>query len=205
MSFQWIIDRAESISINTKKVVASTTARDGTVRAVSRGGQVWRFDVKLPDGIRWTDIRELIAEAEALDRVSTANIQINSVGHRWLVGYQGNSVNYTGFTAIITQGSPTITLGSSPTTTSGFKFKAGDYIQLGASGKVYKVAADVPFNSNTVTLHRPVLEASTSGVVLNVAENCVWNVICVSFPDWNLFSRDQVGWSGTFTFVENLV
>lgn len=205
MSFQWIIDRAESISINTKKIVSSTTARDGTVRTVSRGGQTWRFDVKLPDGIPWTEIRQYIAQAEALDKVTAANIQLNNTGHSWLVGYQGNSINKTGFVASITQGSSTITLTTSPTTSSGYKFRAGDYIQLGSSGKVYKVAADVAFNSNTVTLHRPVLDSTATGVQLRVAENCVFNVICIDFPDWTLFARDQVSWGGSFTFVENLI
>lgn len=205
MSFQWIIDNAEAISINRKKVVASTTARDGTTRAVSRGGQIWRFDVKLPDGPRWTDYRQLISQAEARDRVTTGDIQFNNSGHQWLVQYQGDSVNYTGFQASITQGSSTITLTTSPTTSSGYKFRAGDFIQLGSTGKVYTVAADVAYNSNTVTLHRPVLESTASGVSLRVAENCVFNVICVQFPEWTLFARDQVSWSGPFVFAENLV
>jgi len=205
MSFQWIIDNAESISINRKKVVASTQARDGTVRAVSRGGQVWRFDVKLPDGPRWTDIRQYITQAEALDKITAANIQFSNTGHQWLVKYQGNSVNYTGFIASITKGSSTIQLTASPTTSSGYKFRAGDFIQLGSSGKVYTVAADVAFNSNVVTLHRPVLENTATGVSLRVAENCIWSVICTQFPDWTLFARDQVSWSGQFVFIENLV
>jgi hypothetical protein len=206
MSFQWIIDNAESISINRKKIVGATTARDGTTRAVSRGGQLWRFDVKLPDGPRWTDYRQFISQAEALDRTTSANIQLNDAGHRWLIGYQGNSVNYTGFVASITQGSSTITLTTSPSTPGGtYKFRAGDIIQLGSSGKVYTVTADVVHTSNTVTLHRPVIESSATGVALRVAENCVWNVICVQFPEWTLFARDQVSWSGPFIFAENLV
>lgn len=205
MSFQWIIDRAENITINRKRVVAATTSRDGTVRQVSRGGQVWRFDVKLPDGIAWRDLRQYISQAEALDRVSTATITLNHNGFDWIYEYQGNSVNYTGFVANITQGSSTITLTTSPTTSSGYKFRAGDFIQLGSAGKVYTVAADVAYNSNTVTLHRPVLDATATGVSLRVAENCSWTVICTNFPDWTLFARDQVSWSGAFTFVENLV
>jgi hypothetical protein len=27
-------------------------------------------------------------------------------------------------------------------------------------------------------------------------------VICVSFPQWRIFARDQVGWDGAFVFVE---
>jgi len=205
MSFQWIIDKAETISINTKRMVATTTARDGTVRAVSRGGQVWRFDVKVPDGITWTELRQYISQAEQLDRVSTATISLSATGQNWLYKYQGDSVNKTGFVATIVQGSPTITLTTSPTTSSGFKFRAGDYIQLGSSGKVYRVAADVAFNSNSVTLHRPVLDASAASVALRVAENCTWTVLCTQFPEWTLFARDQVSWAGSFVFTENLV
>jgi hypothetical protein len=202
MSFQWIIDNAESIGIDRRKVTASTQSRDGTVRTVSRGSQAWRFEVKLPDGPRWTDYRQNISKAEALDRITTSTVQFNDTGLNWFIKYQGNSVNYTGFVATITQGSNTITLTSSPTTSSGFKFRAGDFIQLGSSGKCYTVAADVAFNSNTVTLHRPVIDSSASGVALRVAENCVFTVICKEFPTWSLFARDQVSWSGPFIFYE---
>jgi hypothetical protein len=206
MSFQYVIDYAESIGINRLKVVASTTSRDGTVRSVSRGGQVWRFDVKLPDGMRWSDEwRSKISQLEALDRTTTGTFQLNTAGMEWFSKYQGNSVNSTGFVATIVQGSTSITLTTSPTTSSGFKFRAGDLIQLGASGKVYTVAADVAFNSNTVTLHRPCLEASASGVPLRVGPNCVFSVVCTDFPQWNLFARDQVSWSGSFVFSEALV
>jgi hypothetical protein len=202
MSFQWIINNAETISVDRKKVVASTQSRDGTVRAVSRGSQAWRFEVKLPDGPTWTDYRQNISLAEALDRTTTATVQFNDTGLSWFIKYQGNSVNYTGFVATITQGSNTITLTTSPTTSSGFKFRAGDVIQLGSSGKCYTVAADVAFNSNSVTLHRPVIDSSGSSIALNVAENCVFTVICKEFPTWSLFARDQVSWSGPFVFYE---
>lgn len=207
MSFQWIIDNAESISIESKKIVAATTARDGTTRAVSRGGQLWQFEVKLPDGMRWTDVRQYIAKSEVLDRVSSSTIQLNNPGHSWLVGYQGSYTNLTGYggaVAIgsITRGSNTITLTTSGTLISGYKFRAGDYIQLG-NNNVYRVAADVAYNSNTVILHRPVLEATATNVYIKVAQYCAWNVICTQYPSWTLFARDQVSWNGPFVFVEN--
>jgi hypothetical protein len=206
MSFQWIINYAESISMERKRVAASTTSRSGVVRTVSRGVQPWRFEVTLPDGIPWQTLRPDISKAELLDRVTAANIQINVAGQAaYLSKYQGNSVNYTGFVATIVNNSNTITLTTSPTTSSGFKFRAGDFIQLGSSGKVYTVAADVAFNSNTVTLHRPVIEASASGVALRVADNVIWAVVCTQFPSWTLFARDQVSWSGPFVFNEVMV
>ena len=202
MSFQYVIDSAETISMNRLKVVASTTSRDGTTRAVSRGGQIWQFEVRLPDGPKWSDYRQRISQIEALDRVSSGSFQLNSAGHAWISQYQGNSVNSTGFVGGWTYGSTTLTLSTSPTTSSGFKFRAGDFIQLGSSGKVYTVAADVAFNSNTVTLHRPIIDATASTVSLRVGANCVFTVICKEFPIWTLFARDQVSWSGPFVFSE---
>lgn len=124
MSFQWIVDRAETLSINKKKMVASTTARDGTVRVVSRGTQPKRIEVKLPDGIPWTEIRSLITAAEALDKISTAQIEIK---YSLLPWYYGN---------------------------------------------------------------------------VNPGVNEKYTVRCVDFPQWTIFARNQVSWSGPFVFVE---
>jgi hypothetical protein len=83
MSFQWIIDRAEQFSIERKKIVATTTARDGIVRAVSRGTPPKIISVTVPDGIRWTELRSDIIAAEALDRISTATISIPFAKFPW--------------------------------------------------------------------------------------------------------------------------
>lgn len=123
MSFQWIVDRAESLSINRKKQVATTTARDGSVRAVSRGTLPKLFEIRVPDGIRWQDLRANIVAAEALDRISTATISIPFAKFPW---YYNN----------------------------------------------------VPGFDETYVVR------------------------CVTFPEWNIFARNQVGWSGPFVFVE---
>lgn len=125
MSFQWIIDNAETLSINRKKMVAQTTARDGQVRAVSRGTMPDNITVKLPDGIAWTDLKANIEAAEALDRISTAVITIPYARFPWFY----NNVN--------------------------------------PGGSAY---------SKTVR--------------------------CIQFPEWTIFARNQVSWSGPFVFVE---
>lgn len=126
MSFQWIIDKAEQLSVNRKQMVATTTARDGTVRAASRGTQPKRFTVTLPAGIAWTDLRTDIAAAEALDRISTATISIPYAKFPW---YYGNVA--------------------------------------------------------------PVSDES-------------YTVRCIEFPEWTIFARNQVSWSGPFVFIEVL-
>lgn len=203
-AFQWIFNNAESINYNRKAVTAQTIARDNSVRSVSRGGQVFRFEVKLPDGMPWDSNRQNIDAIDTADCFTPGTVQMNTSGYvGWLSKYQGNSVNYTGFAGSWTQGSTTLTLTTSPTTTSGYKFRKGDWIQLGASGKVYVVTADVAYNSNTVTLHRPVTDATATAQALIVGPNVTWTVVCVQMPQWTIFARNQVSWSGPFVFYES--
>lgn len=124
MTFQWIVDNAESISVNRKKQVSSTTARNGIVRAVSRGTQPKRFEVKLPDGLAWNTFRSDIIAAEALDRITSATISLPYAKFPW---YYNNTA---------------------------------------------------PASDESYT------------------------VICTQFPEWTLFARNQVSWSGAFVFVE---
>ena len=203
MSFQWIFDNAESISITSRPTVASTVSIDGTYRAVSLGNAPWRFEVKLPDGPRWEDYRVQIAQAQALDRFTAATVQISAAGQTsWLNRYQGNSISTANVTATYTSGN-TITLTAGLSGSTGFRLRAGDFVQLGSTGSVYQVAADVPANTNTVTLHRPVREAAGSYSVL-IGPAVSWSVRCLEFPQWNIFARNQVSWTGPFVFIEDL-
>ena len=199
-AFQTVFDNAEQLSFNRRKKVATTTSRSGVVKATSIGGQVWEFEVLLPSGPAWTDYRPLIEKMEALDRVTIGQVQINKAGQEWITGYRGDLTNITAVTVSYSSGN-TVTITGGATLGSGFRFKSGDVIQLGTTGAVYSVVNDVAYNATTVTLHRPVREAAGS-YTLRVGPNVVWDVLCVSFPKWNLFSRDQVGWDGPFVFVE---
>lgn len=202
MSFQWIIDNAESISIRSRPTVAATTSLDGTFRSTSQGVAPWTFEVQLPQGPAWSEYRQNISSAEYLDRTTTANIQISTSGQTsWLNPYQGNCANVNAVTASWTTGN-TITL-TGGQAASGYNFRTGDLIQLGTTGSVYRVVADVAYNSNTVTLHRPLLEAAGSAT-LKIGPAVTWSVRCADFPQWTIFARDQISWSGPFVFVEDL-
>lgn len=200
--FQWIIDNSSEMNIDNKKMVAQSTARDGIVRSVSRGSMPWKFTVKVADGIPWTTLRNNIAKAEKLNRDTVSTIQLNNTGHDWLIGYQGSNTLPDTFTATWTKGSNIISILGGASQGSGYKFKAGDIIQLN-SGKVYEVASDVLYNSSSITLHRPVLDNSGSGALI-IGQNVTWSVKCTKFPNWNLFARNQVAWDGVFEFVEDI-
>jgi hypothetical protein len=202
MSFQWIFDYAESLAIDTKPLVAATQSLDGTYRSTTLNAAPWQFTVKVPDGIRWSELRQEISTAQALGRSTAATVLLSNAGYTsWLNAYQGNCANPAAVTASWTTGN-TITL-TGGQAASGFNFRAGDILQLG-SASAYQVAADVPYNSNTVTLNRPLL-ATAGSATLKIGPAVTWSVRCKTFPDWTIFARDQVSWSGPFVFVEALV
>jgi hypothetical protein len=201
-AFQTVIDNAETISINRRRKVAQTVARDGTVKSTSLGGQIWEFEVKLPDGPKWTEYRSLIEGMEALDRTTVGTIQINAAGHSWLSGYQGDLGSTSGISVSFSSGNTvTIIAGATGLTTGQFRFRAGDFIQLGSSGSVYSVVSDVAHNGTTITLNRPVREAAGTYSLI-VGQSVTWDIICVQFPKWTIFARDQISWDGPFVFAE---
>ena len=203
-AFQYIFDNAESISIDRSAVTAQTISRDQTVRTVSRGGQIWRFTVKLPDGIRWTELRPYIESIDYAGRYTQGTVQLNNSGYNdWLMKYQGNCANTSAVTASWTNTASSITL-TGGQAASGYNFRKGDLIQLKSTGRVYSVAEDVAYNSNTVNLNRPILDDSGSGTLI-IGPAVTWTVACTSLPKWTIFARDQVSWDGTFTFYEALV
>lgn len=81
--FQWIMDNAAQLSINRKKMVAQTTARDGTVRSVSRGTPPKKFTITMPEGLPWNLFKSNIEAAEVLDRISTATLTIPYAKFPW--------------------------------------------------------------------------------------------------------------------------
>lgn len=196
--FQTVFDLAQTISINKRGVVAQTITRDQTMRAVSRGGQVWRFDVRLPDGLPWDITRGIIEGFDKADRFTVDQVQINREGYNdWLTKYNGNC---TGMSGVWSTGDQLTVAGGSGT----IAFKAGDHVQLGYTGHVYSVVEDLLAPSGVVTLNRPILEPASSASLI-VGPDVTWTVMCTAIPSWTIFQRNQVSWSGPFSFIESLV
>lgn len=204
MSFQWIIDTAQDIQISKRAVVAQTISRNQTVRAVSRGGRVWRFSVTPAAGHRWQDpnVRRYIEQIDKADRFTPTNVNFAGAGMQYIFGYQGGQASTSGWSASVTQGSDNI-LVSGGSLTSGFRYRAGDIVQFQGSTKVYSIVSDVAFNATTAQLNRPVLEA-TGNYTLVSGTNCTWQVLCQSIPNYKITSTGIIEWSGTFEFIESI-
>lgn len=205
-AFQVIFDKAESISINTRATVAQSISRSNVVRSIKRGGQVWRFEVKMPDGMSWQEIRPYIAAIDNADRFTNGVVQLNNSGYNdWLTKYQGNAADPT-FAMSWIQGNSYASITQSPTITSGYRFRKGDIVQLGG-GHCYTVTEDVGIGSSdlTVNFNRPIIDETKSWSGVFVGPACSWTVICTQIPNWTIYARDQVAWSGPFVFYEAML
>lgn len=202
-SIQWIIDNAQSLTIDGRGVVASTVSRSGVVRAVSRGGRTWKITVT-PAPTLIDQSRAYLSRLDQVDRIQVATIDFNHAGFEDFFQYQGDaSGTFTGNTAVGEANQLSITASSY---TSGYVVRAGDYIQIGSTGHLYQVVDDpATGNGATVTVNRPIDEADGS-YTLNVGQNCTLDVICVSRPTWSITAtgaRHLIEWSGDFVFYED--
>ena len=188
--FQWVFDNAESINFNRRAIVAQTTTRSGITRTASRGGQIWRFEVSMPEGMSWTAARPYIEGIDAADRFTPNLIQINNPGYNsWLTTSQTGLATTQG---TWTNGNRVVTLGH--------QLAIGDIVQLG-TGYIYSITG---VSSGSATLNRPVIDADGSGTV-TIGPGVTWTLLCSELPQWNIFARDQVSWSGPFRFTEVMI
>jgi len=213
MSFQWIFDNAETLSINKRPIVSQTISRDQRVRSVSRGGAVWRFTVKMPDGKRWSDVRGYIEAIDHANMLDSQTVNLGKAAYDYIVGYRGNATDPSTMTVKYTSSQAAsdttkFELGNLPGSAGLVLFRAGDLIQPAGSTYVYSVVEDVVRGSGAtqlVKVNRSILDTpSNTAHNINVGGDVEWNVICTSCPQWSLISHNLVGWSGEFTFQEVL-
>ena len=94
-AFQWVFDNMETFSIDRKAVVGQTISRNFNVRSVSRGPTPWRFELKMPDGKRWSECADAIKLLDEADRFTPGLVNLNNSGYAsWL----GNTPEFYGKT-----------------------------------------------------------------------------------------------------------
>jgi len=204
-AFQWIINNATGMSIDGRGVVAQTTTRENVIRSVSRGGRVWKFTVSPSPGATLTEARPYLAKLDQMDRITMANINFNHGGFENIIGYQGSGSG--GFSVVVPSGTSVTTCTVTAGSLSGsYVARAGDWLQIGATGSVYQVTEDpATGNGATVTLNRPIDEAAGTYTGLFGAD-VTWTVLCVQRPTWSLVPAGNnmlVNWSGDFIFYED--
>lgn len=215
MSLQTIIDRAQEIEVDRRKMVAQTFSRSQRIKTAERNSaQPWRWQVTPPGALKWADSREILETIEKNDRVTESEVKLSNVeGMRYLTAYQGQltKADLDAIT-ISTVSTASITITTLPAVSSStVVFAAGDYIQPANSRYPYTVVSDVLRGSSTttsVTLNRNIITSegiSLVGQGLNYGNTCTWRMVVTGLPSYKHIPNRLVQFTGNFELVEKIV
>ena len=213
MSFQWVIDNAESISVTKRPVISQTVSRDQKIRSVSRGGAVWKFTVKMPQRMVWNTHRGYIESIDTNAMLESQTINLAKTGYEWLTKYRGDATSTTTMTwkynaAQAASNTYKFELGNMPGATGSVLFRAGDLIQPTGSNYVYSTVSAVTKGSAStqlVEVHRSILSTpSETAVTFKVGPAVSWTVICTRIPTWTFVEKELIEFNGDFEFQEVL-
>jgi hypothetical protein len=215
MSLQTIIDKAQTIEIDRRRVVGQTISRSQRIKTAERAtAQPWKFTVTPPAYLKWSSSRDLIEVIDGGDRVDEYTVKLsNTAGMNYITQYQGG-LNTADLEAMTIQavGTDTFTLTVLPAVSSSTViFAKGDFIQPQNSRYPYTVAETCTRGSSTttnVTLHRNVITSEGVNLVgqgLNVANSCTWRVVVSGLPTYQLTPMQLVQYTGNFELIERIV
>jgi hypothetical protein len=212
MSFQYIIDNAESISIVKRPVISQTVSRDQRIRSVSRGGNVWKFSVKMPARVLWNFVsRGYVESMDADAMLKNQTINLAKSGYSWITGYRGDATSTTTMTfkynaAQAASNTFKFELGNMPGAVGSTLFRSGDLIQPNGSNYVYSIVNPVVKGSAStqlVEVHRSILDTpSDTAVTFKVGPAVTWTVICTNLPTWTFVEKELIEFNGNFEFQE---
>lgn len=224
MSIQKIINGAQQIEIDKRKIAAQTISRSQRVKTAERASsQPWRFKVTPPAGLSWADSRGFIEVIDFNDRVTEYEISLNgSSGMNYITEYQGNftqaQLNATTATSYTTS---TITIGNLPAigstgthgviTSATVAFSSGDLIQPVNSRYPYSVVNTVyrgTTSTITINLNRPIITSENINITnygIKVGNNVTWRVVVMALPTYSLIPIKRVQYNGTFDLIEKII
>ena len=215
MSIQNIINRAQQIEFDRRRMVGQSISRSQRIKTAERStSQPWKFKVTPPAQLPWTASRAFIEVIDFNDRVNEYTISLNdNPGMNYITAYQGSMTQaQLNDLTISTSTTSTLVVSTLPTTaTTTVMFQAGDIIQPENSRYPYSVTAQVLRGSGstiTVPLHRPIITSEGVNLMsqgLKVGNSATWQVVVTGLPTYTLTPMRQVQYTGDFEIIEKVI
>jgi hypothetical protein len=219
MSIQTIIDRAQQIEFDRRRLVSQTVSRSQRIKTAERTtAQPWKFKVTPPGVLLWANSRGIVEVITLNDRVNEYQISLNNNSKmNYITAYQGElsnnqlnnlSISSTSTATLILTDLPSIT---GEVTSSTVLFRPGDIIQPANSRYPYSVQNTVLRGATTqtsVSLHRPFITSEGVNVVgqsVLVGNSCTWRVVVSALPTFKLIPNKQLQFTGDFELVEKVI
>ena len=215
MSIQNIIDKAQQIEIDRRRMVGQTISRSQRIKTSERStAQPWKFKITPPGMLPWTASRGFIEVIDFNDRATEYAISLNNnSGMNYITSYMGSiTQGQLNSLTILSTGTSTITITGMPSVSSSTViFARGDLIQPNNSRYPYTVANPVTRGSSTttsVTLHRPIITSEGINLIgqgLKVGNSCTWQVVITGLPTYQLIPMQRVQYTGDFELIEKII
>jgi len=203
MTIQAIIDRAESIKFDRRKVVGQAVTRNEIVRvseAITRNP--WRFSVKVSAPISYYTARPIIEQLDKLDRATSEVITFsNNPNLSWMLAYdfdnQVNSAAIAAMTPTAVSGTNVTISGLPPVADTTLMFRQGDFVQFGSYPHPFTVTANVfrgTGASVVLPLHRPVfMSTDVVGQPIRVGNSVQFRMIATQMPTYTIIRGGENG------------
>ena len=212
MSLQTIIDTAQKIQFDRRKVVGQTVSRSQRVKAAKRNSANPLALTVTPSAyFNYANNRSLVEGIVLNDRYQEFQIKLaNNTKMAYLNQYQGNVPTFVNATTITNFVNNIVTMRPPVLQATQYLFRAGDWIQPFWSRYPYIITEDVPFNNTytvTATVHRNLItsEATTVTGAMLIGTDTTMRVIITDLPTYEVGLYKQLSWSGDFTLVEKII
>jgi len=169
MSIQTIINKAQQIEIDRRRVVAQTISRSQRIKTAERASsQPWKFKVTPPGALKWADSRAIIEAIDTGDRVSEYEITISNGGMSYITAYQG-ALNSTQTSALTIASASTASMAITTLPSIGATISA----------RTYTATARSFASSTSATYNRALSSARNDFLITNADYDANYNSIKV--------------------------
>ncbi len=220
MSIQTIINNATYLTIDKRKVTATSMSRSGHYKTSERSPSPYSLTIGMHSGLTYSLNRGLLEDLDTMDRTVEANISLAvNTSMDYLTNYQGalSNAQLAQIDVVATTGADGANIHIDTTNVTGSPgsvalFKKGDYIQPKGNTDTYRypyqVTADVAHTTSSsvsIPLSRPFIPQdsytlSNKGIVVGSA--CTWKVKMVKKPKYSVVPGDLLEFDDDFEFLE---
>jgi hypothetical protein len=210
MSIQSLINIAETLEINRRKVVGQQVTRSGVVKTTETPTRnPWRMTVSVSAMIEYANARSLMETIDYYDRAVYQDINFYTNPRlSWMWAYQGDmTVNQRSAVSISSFTGNQMVLTGLPTGSAGqFIFKAGDVFTVGTNPYPFTSVTDVVRglgSTVTVTTNRPnFFISSVVGSGLTYGNSVDFRMIATSMPTYTIIPGRYIQINGALELHE---
>ena len=219
MTLQVIIDSANSIEFDRRRIVSTSISRSQRIKTAERlTAQPWTFKITPAGAFKYGDNRGVLEVLYLNERTTEYTVRLaNNPKLSYLTQYRGDlSTEQRTVLRTTATSTASITIDTLPAiagdiTTATYVFKAGDFVQPANSRYPYTVTADVQRGSGTTVslpLNRAIITSENTTITnqtLLIGTDTTMRLLVVDLPAYHLVPGGIVQFSGDFRVVERVI